>query len=147
MSSNYSKIKCEKCGGVESVEINCQTFEEYHFCLRCGRVKNHVLVREKITGKPILDEKGALQYVIRELPGYGCVMLARKSGYNALYPLEEPFNERHLSNYKNAFADTTLIPEESYITRWDESSGKVVMVEGSMPMDYEEYAKIHGYAD
>ncbi len=147
MGSSYSIKKCERCGGVESVEINCQTFEEYHICMRCGKALQHSLLRNKATGAPILDNDGLRQYVTSELPGYGCVKLARSSGYNAIYPLEKPYSDKDLAKYKAAFSDKHLIPEQSYLTRWDDASGRLVLVEGKMPEDYEVYAKNNGFAE
>lgn len=141
MSSVQDYEKCPQCGGVCVVEFDCRTYEEYKFCHRCGKTEEYSIVRND-DGEPVLDEKGAPEYITKDNMGYGCIFLSGKKGVSTSYSFNEPYDIEEMKAYYLKTLENPDIDEEtSYFVYWDTEKKEIVMLFGYDPGTYRDFEK------
>lgn len=141
MSSVQDYEKCPQCGGVYVVEFNCRTYEEYKFCHRCGKTEEYSIIRND-DGEPVLDEKGAPEYITKDNMGYGCIFLSGKKGVSTSYSFNEPYDlEEMKESYLKSLENPDIDAETSYFVYWDTDKKEIVVLFGYDPGTYRDFEK------
>ena len=136
MSSVQDTVKCPQCGGCYTTDFDCRTFEEFKFCLRCGKKELITLVRDE-NGNAVYDADNKPQYTEESHYGYGCLCLAGKKGGSTLYSLTNPLTDEELANIQGSFNRDVVDIGKSYLTKWDADKNDVVSVFGEVPKLYD----------
>ena len=137
MSSVQGEKKCPKCGGTMLYDFNCRSMEERSTCYRCG-FKLYWVALWNADGSIQTDEDEDDAWVgkSKETPGYGTAFVMTKDDVGCLYAFDKPLTDIEKESFlqeiqQHGVADT------SYIVTFDPASGKITVLEGECPPDYE----------
>ena len=137
MGSVIDYRKCPQCGGFLYNEWYYKTGEEFEHCNRCGRWEE-IRFPENEDEKKLVDQSGLLK---KSATGFGRCLIMFTSGFGHSFSLSEPYSEEIEKWYTETMKDKEVDPEQSYLTRWDEETGKIVVVHGKDPGLYDDFEK------
>ena len=124
---------CPRCGGDYIIDFDCDTLEEYDSCIRCGKMKRTVLLRDD-KGKVIFDKNNKPKYLTENKQGYGCYTIVTKNEGTTSYRLNEPVDlEKIKAKYIKILENPDVNKEESYLTFWDTEQKKIIVLFGKDP--------------
>lgn len=119
MSSAIEYKECPRCKGVMFYELDCNTQEEYSFCIRCG----------------LSYSQG------EEEESFGRCQLAGKKGLAQSFSLEKPIDEDFKKWYSEMMEDSEINPEDCFLMLWDSEKKEVVPIFGKDPGTFKEMEK------
>lgn len=122
-------FKCPQCGGIVKNEFNIRTGEENEWCLRCGRWAETHLPKNADESK-LAEDSG---FVVKIEMGLGRCLITSANGFGRSFSLSEPYSKDIEKWFMETMARKDVDLERSYLTRWDEETGQIVVVHGKDP--------------